>query len=202
MAFIFSSLESLINSIADFRIMTSTEQCSLVQRNMQGLLAFYCILVFRESGIFDNSKTENAVMPLYGYQNVQSTKYISIRLEQDSTLVKIMLIVLAFSSNYFMINKEDIGNRDGFLYGTFRLFGSQNVYAEILWKYMMYRYGFWDAVRRFSGMIKIALDALRLTSNVYTSNEVHRNFAEDISEQFEQKLVLNVDEHTPLWGKD
>jgi len=202
MALIFSSLQSLINSIADFRIMTSAEQCSLVQRNMQGLLAFYCILVFRESGIFDNSKTENAVMPLYGYQNVQSTKYISIQLEQDSTLVKIMLIVLAFSSNYFMINKEDIGNRDGFLYGTFRLFGSQNVYAEILWKYMMYRYGFWDAVRRFSGMIKIALDALRLTSNIYVSNEVHRNFAEDISEQFEQKLVLNVDEHTPLWGKD
>jgi len=202
MALIFSSLQSLINSTADFRIMTSAEQCSLVQRNMQGLLAFYCMLVFRESGIFDNNKTENAVMPLYGYQNVQSTKYISIRLEQDPTLVKLMLIILTFSSNCFMINEEDIGIRDGFLYGTFRLFGSQNVYTELLWKYMMYRYGFLEAVRRFSGMIKIALDALRLSSNVYVSNEVHRNFAEDIAEQFEHKLVLNIAEQTPLWGKD
>ena len=38
-----TSLQSFIRSIADFRIMTSGEQSSLLQRNMQGPLTYYCL---------------------------------------------------------------------------------------------------------------------------------------------------------------
>jgi hypothetical protein len=202
MSLIYTSLQSFINCTPDFRVMTTEEQCSLLQRNMQGLLAFYCVFVFRESGVFYNHNTEYAVTPLYGYNNAQRTKYVTLRLDHDLTLVKLMLITLTFSSNYFMINEEDHIIRDSLLNGTFRLFGSQNVYAEILWKYMTYRYGYWEAVRRFDSMIKVSLDALNLVSDIYDSNKTHRDFTENISEQCEHVLKLNGSEITPLWGKD
>jgi hypothetical protein len=200
--FIYAALQSFVNCTADFRVLTTAEQCSLLRRNMYGLLTFYCIFVFRESGVFDNTNTENVILPLYGYKNVQSIKRIAIRLEHDSTLAKLMLIILTFSSNYFQLSDKDRAIKDGLLNGTFRLFGSQNFYAELLWNYMTYRYSFRDAVRRFNGMINIALDALKLASDIYHSNKIHRDFMDNIAEQYEHFLKLNGFEEAPLWGKD
>jgi hypothetical protein len=169
---------------------------------MRGILAFYCIFVFRESGVFNNHHTENAVLPLYGYQNVQFTKSLTKRLEYDVTLVKLMLTTLTFSSNCFTINEKDHIIGDSLLLGTFRLFGSQNVYLELLWKYMLYRYGFWETVRRFDGMIKIALDSLRLSSDITDRNKLHRDFIDDVADQCQHALKINGSEDTPLWGKD
>jgi hypothetical protein len=202
MTSIYTSLQTFVNCTADFRIMTTAEQCSLIQRNMQGLLAFYCVFSFRESGVFHNKNTEKALLPLYGYDSVQRTKHICKLLDQDLTLVKLMLITLTFSSNCFMVTEEQNSTRDSLLYGTFRLFGSQNVYAELLWQYMIYRYDYWGAVRRFHTLIKIAVDALSLCSNIYDNNKVHQNLANEITEQIELTLKLNENEDTPLWGKD
>ncbi|CAF1495087.1 unnamed protein product [Adineta ricciae] len=202
MTIIHTSLQSFIECIADFRIMTTEEQCSLFQRNMQGLLAFYSILLFREAGIFHNQTSENTLVPLYGYNNVQRTKYLSSLFDYDLTLVKLALTALAFSSNCYMTSIEQMGSyRDCFLYGTFRLFGSQNAYAELLWRYMLYKYEFSQAVRRFDALIKASVDSLTLSSSIYESNRIHQNFVDELALQIEFSLQLNEIKDTPLWGK-
>ncbi|UJR32094.1 hypothetical protein I4U23_019562 [Adineta vaga] len=201
MTIIYISLQSFIECIADFRVMTSEEQSSLFQRNMQGLLAFYCVTSFREAGIFYNRYSENALIPLYGFDNVQRTKYISTLLDYDLTLVKLMLTILTFSSNCYMVTTEQLASQDSLLCGTFRLFGSQNVYVELLWRYMLYKYDFFQAVQRLNALVKVALDALTLSSNIYESNKVHQDFADEITLQTEFSLNLNTTEDTPLWGK-
>lgn len=201
MSLIYSSLESFINSTADFRIMTSAEQCSLIQRNMHGLWAFYSIFTFRESGVFDNTTNEKAIIPLYGINNVQSTKHITKQLDYDLTLVKLMLITLTFSSNLFTISEDENLSNDSLLYGTFRLFGSQNVYAELIWHYMIYRYGLFESVKRFSALVKILLDSLRLASDINESNKIHHSLADEIIEQTERSLIISDLDNAPLWGK-
>jgi hypothetical protein len=201
MTTIYTSLESFIKCTADFRVMSLAEQCSLFQRNMKGLLGFYCTFVFRESGVFHNQTTQNALLPLYGVSSVQKTKCITEQLDFDLVLVKLMLMTLAFSSNCFVVHEGDHAVRDGLLCGTFRLLGSQNVYAELLWRYMTYRYGFYESARRFNALIKVALDLLQLTSTIYDNNRVHQTFADQISEQSARTLTLNNNDDTPLWGR-
>ena len=122
MFLIYSSVESFISSTADFRIMTTAEQCSLIQRNMRGLWAFHSIFTFHESGVFDNRSTERAVFsPLYEAVLVQRTKHITTQLDYDSTLIKLLLIILTFSSNCFAIIEHENIHQDSLLYGTFRL---------------------------------------------------------------------------------
>jgi hypothetical protein len=201
LANIHTSLQSFVNCTADFRVMTMAEQCSLIQRNMQGIWSFAAMFVCRESGVFDNKNTENALLPIYGHYNVQCTKHISLRFDPDPTLSKIMLIILAFSSNCFTINYDNNMTRDSLLYGTFRLFGSQNVYAELLWRYMTYRYGYWEAARRFEALIKVAIDGMRLASDIYDSNKVHQDFTDVLSEKNEDIIKSNGPQNHPLWGK-
>jgi hypothetical protein len=112
-----------------------------------------------------------------------------------------MLITLTFSSNLFTLTKDENMSRDSLLYGTFRLFGSQNVYVEILWKYMIYRYGFSESVKRFSVLIKLLLDMLQLASDINDSNSIHHTLADQLIEQTGRSLRIDDQENISLWGK-
>lgn len=80
-----------------------------------------------------------------------------MKLEYDSIIIKLMLIILAFSSNCYMVHQHENINNDCLLLGTYRILGSQNMYVEILWKYMIHR-----------------------SAEVSESNELHQDFVEKL----------------------
>lgn len=85
------------------------------------------------------------------------TKRITKQLDFDSTIVKIMLMILAFLSCCLVSNVDENIYNDSLLLVTYRLLGYQNVFVELLWKYMIYRYGFYDTVHRFARLIMLLL---------------------------------------------
>ncbi|UJR14656.1 hypothetical protein I4U23_001649 [Adineta vaga] len=191
-----------ISSTPDFKVLTTSEQWSLLQRNMFGLLSYGGMYLMRESGIFDKPENEMAVLPLYGIDIIQQARIISTQFDCDSTLIKLMLIVLAFSSNCFTKTNRTSSDKDSLLYGTFRLFGSQNVYVELLWKYLSYQCDDYQAVQRFSKLIKQFLDTFKLSCDIYQSNETYQKFVDNILEQAEKSAVINEKTIIPLWGKN
>ena len=94
-------------------------------------------------------ENERAVLPLYGNEVVQQVKMLSTQLDRDPISIKLMLLALAFSSNCFIRQHRRNMDRDSLLLGTFRLFGSQNVYVELIWKYLIHQYNYDEAVQRF-----------------------------------------------------
>lgn len=198
----FTSMQSFIKSSPDFQILTINEKTSLCERNLNGVTGFYSTLFFRNTGILSNIKYMEAFASVYGSELMSILKSTNDRLDPDSTLIKLILIVFAFSSNCFLGNKHNNLERDGLLNGTFRLLGSQNVYLELLWKYMIYRYGYNQAVLRFSQLIQRYLCVLKNLATIYENNEVHRNMIDGIIERTKQSLTINENEQTSLWGKD
>jgi hypothetical protein len=163
-------------------------------------MGFYCILISRDTQILHNIKCMEAFTSIYGSEIILLVKNANDELDSDSTLVKLMLMVLIFSSHCF---NHDNGNieHDRLLYGTFRLLGSQNVYLELLWKYMVYRYGYFESVPRFSRLIKTFLCVLKTVANIYTTNQTHQSMVDNIIEKIKQTLIMNENEQIPLWGK-
>ena len=198
---VYSSFESFISCTADFRVMTTGEQCSLIHRNLQSLWGFHSLFTFREVGVFDNLINQNAVTTIYSPAHVQSTKNLTETLDPDTTLTKLMLAVLAFSSNSSGLVVDGTANNDVFLHGTYRLFGSQSVYVEVMWKYMLYRYGHAQSVRRFSSLIKTILNVLKVMSDIYDSNQLHQKISDVVTEETERSLAIGAHESVPLWGK-
>jgi hypothetical protein len=90
---------------------------------------------------------------------------------------------------------------DALLRGTFRLLGSQNLYTEILWKYMIYRYGYEQTVVRFAALVKQMLDLINLSTGIYTENPHHQILVDDFVEEAKIALRLNDNNDKPLWGK-
>ncbi len=199
---IFISVQSFISALPDFRILTIDEQTSLFERNLHGIAGFYFMLVFRDTKILDNFTCLKAFKSVYGLEIMLLAKNATDQLDSDSTLIKLMVIIFAFSSHCFIINKRAIIERDSLLHGTFRLLGSQNVYLELLWKYMIYRYGSNQSILRFSRLTQTFLCMLKTSAIIYMTNKAHQNMVDDTIKKIKQSLITNMNEQTPLWGRN
>ena len=197
----YTSTESFINSSPDFQILTLDEKSSLYQRNLHGVLHLSATLIYHLAGMFHSSHNDHLLISSYGYEIFIQIKRIASQFDYDLIIMKLYLFILAFSSGCYIVNPLDQRNDDRFLQGTFRLFGSQNVYVETLWKYMIYRYGYYDAALRFARMIKHMLDLLKISEDAQQRNQMHQEFIEEMSVKSEE--ILNTNDRTlvPLWGK-
>lgn len=197
----YSSAESFISSSADFQILSLEEKSSLYQRNLHGVLHVCACFLYKLSGMFESSSSDKIILSTYGYDVFQQTKRIVLQIDYDITITKLLLFILAFSSNCYMVDTHENMDKDRFLHGTFRLFGSQNAYVEILWKYLTYRYDYYDASLRFARLIKHLLDLMKISENAQETNEVHHNFIDEVTVLTEQSLIISENEVIPLWGK-
>ncbi|CAF1105592.1 unnamed protein product [Adineta steineri] len=169
------SMQSFISSSPDFRILTLR--------------------------ILRIPKYLNAFITIYGSDTMLSLRHTVEQLDPDSTLIKIILIILAFSSNCLIVNINKTMERDSLLDGTFRLLGSQNVYVELLWKYLIFKYGYGDSVLRFTRLIQIFLCVIKKLAIVYTNNTTHRKILDGVTARTKRTLANNENDRTLLWGK-
>ncbi|UJR20460.1 hypothetical protein I4U23_023589 [Adineta vaga] len=197
----YTSIQSLINVTPEFQVLCVNEQKSLFQRNLHGIGSFYCNLLFRDSALFDNTICYRSYELAYGSEIMYQSKQLVKRLDLDSTLFKLMLIIITFSSNCFLVDFDESIPQDSFLYGTFRLYGSQNIYVEVLWQYMIYRYGYDDTVIRFNRIVKHILDMIKHVADVYLSHKTHQDFVDEVVEETKETLVITQNQPVALWGK-
>lgn len=198
----YTTAQSFLASLPDYKILTLNEQSSLLKRNLNGLFIFCAEIVCRDLKMLENAVWSNTLTYTLGSDMIERKRYLNSRLEHDSTLIKLMLIIIAFSSNCYMLDERQTIHNDHLLYGTFRLLGSQNVFVEILWKYMTYRYGYRESVLRFSRLIKQTLDLITLVVNMYRSDRLHQHFVDDTIRMATSKIQLDEKNSIPLWGKN
>jgi len=198
---VYTSMRSFVSCTPDFQVLSVNEQQSLFERILPGISSFCSHIYYRDTNFFENAKCYGSFASTYGSQMIEKGKRRLKNLDLDSTLLKLMLLIIAFSSNCFIVNMKDDVHNDSFLNGTFRLYGSQNVYIELLWNYMIYRYGFHEAVLRFTRLVIYILDAVKYASAVYINNENHHDFVNDVIEQTKEKLAISQNNMLPLWGR-
>ena len=198
---IFRSMQSFVSSTPDFQVLGVKEQQSLLQRNLHGISGLSSLVFYRDTDFFDNAKCYQSYRTVYESTTLNSIMHCMSQLDLDSTPLKLVLLIFAFSSNCHVVDMHKNARYDTFLLGTFRLFGSQNVYVELLWKYMIYRYGHYETVIRFSRLVKHGLDSIQLAASIYMSNDIHHKLTDEITQMAKEALIINQNEVVPLWGK-
>ncbi len=71
---------------------------------------------------------------------------------------------------------------------TLRLLEAQNIYAEMMFKYMLYRYGYHEATLRFASLIKSCLDQSLIVSGDGDLQK-HHQMVQTITEETERSLT-------------
>ena len=110
-----------------------------------------------------------------------------------------MLVVHAFSSSCLIMDVPRSKQNDSLILGTFRLMGSQNVYVELVWKYMIYRYGYRETVIRFASLVKSMLDMSSHLAESYVSSQSHHQYVEEMVGENKPSISTNSSSYIPLW---
>ncbi len=158
------------------------------------------MVVCRDAGVINNAQCVKSFVTINGLEMMVEVIRINKQLDLDSTMIKLMLLIVAFSSNCSTVDLQPQACNDSLLFGTHRLLGSQNVYVEVLWKYITYKYGFYHAALRFDRLIKILLDLIHYSSNAYTNTPTYRHLVNDLMQNTKQLLIANQNTLVQLWG--
>ena len=114
-----------------------------------------------EAKVFDNESHVATCNEIYGVDYVKESYRLLIRMELNGTLIKMMLIILAFSSNCSIVLPEHTFNlANTSITSSITLIHIQDVLVVTLWKYLVYQYGFIGAVRKLDYLVKNYLDVL------------------------------------------
>jgi hypothetical protein len=197
---IVNSVQSLMRSIPDFQVLTSDEQRSLLKRNWHGVSGLNFILVLRDTDLYNNERFITDGVGIYGNEVVARFRRLSMQLDLDSTLVKILLVIMSFSANCMITHVPKSRETDSLLLGTFRLLGSQNIFVELLWKYMVYRYGYETSIGRFVQLITHMLAVINNVVSSYMGNEFHQQFMDCTLDCSRWTISTMANAYTPLWG--
>jgi hypothetical protein len=119
------------------------------------------VLAAAEANVFDNEFHVATCNEIYGTDYVKESHRFLTRLESNRTLLKILLMVLAFSTNSSIVKYDhSINLIDISVVNSFNLLHIQNIFVTMLWKYLVYQYGYANAIRCFDHLVKNYLDVL------------------------------------------
>ena len=92
------STESFIKIIPEFSSMTTDNRTALMARNVQNLGGFNCIFMMRETNILKDVVYSSCFSSVYGPWIFNGTVKITEDIDMDGTLVKLLLVILTFST--------------------------------------------------------------------------------------------------------
>ena len=163
-------VQPLIERCPYFQSLPTDTRRIIIQNNFSGTGSFNSVVAAADANVFDNQAHVAACNEIYGADYVKESHRVSTRIEPNRTLLKIMLLVLAFSSNCSIVIYDHSVNPIN-ISSVINLIHIQDIIVTMLWKYLVYQYGYVEAVRRFAYIVKNYLDVLNRThENVSTQH--------------------------------
>ncbi len=123
---------------------------------------------------------------IYGDASVDMIQHVLRYIDPDSVTIKLALSLFTFCNNISifspMITVKPIN--------TFAIYHIQNTYAEVTWKYLLHKYGYYQSIQRFMQLIQFLLAA---TDSIYDAQNIpiHVNDVEMLIEKTELALIID-----------
>ncbi|CAF2087338.1 unnamed protein product [Rotaria magnacalcarata] len=181
-------------NITHFTTLPLNDRSTLIERNMRNIGGYSGIILSRDADVHSSPIFKIGFPEIYGTQVTDDAIKIYKNTDQDNTLVKLLIPALIFSTGSDLLlpkiesKCDHFGNSCHLLSNEKQVLEMQNFYVEILFKYMIFRYGFKEAVIRFAALIKTSLDQSMCSLN---GREVrkHQQLMETIVEQTEHSMA-------------
>lgn len=184
----FTGIQSLIENIPDLNSLSFSACRALTKHNFNSAGAYNGIYLCRELDLYNNPIFFNAASTYYGTEFLVNCAKNSARCDPNGSLIKMMLFVITFSTNCSIVT-FDYNEYITIMSSSIDLIRIQNAYVTMLWKYLVYLYGFKTAAIRFSSLVKNILDIIHMLE-LMPKNEKHDLMVEEIAVETERALVV------------
>lgn len=160
----------------------------LIKNNFNIVASFNAFFLARETNTFENECYSKFIDNIYGFEYCKSVVQASRKLEQNSLLVKVIFMVMAYLSNSTIVEFNGLENIQ-IIINPKVIIGVQDILVTMLWKYLIYQYGFREAILKYLSLIKSVLDVIRRMEKVIRVQK-HMTLVGNIAEQTARTLSL------------
>jgi hypothetical protein len=153
---------------------------------MENAGSFGAVLVLRQTKLFDHPGITESVETVYGSTVSNLTLRLLDEVDRDITFVKLGIAMFAFSTNN-CASYTNVGL--GYLKNIKDILRIQDMYAEVAWKYLLYRYDHQQAVKCFINFIQCLF--IVNTAIIATHEELnHKRMFENLIEKIDQQVTV------------
>ncbi|CAF4614110.1 unnamed protein product [Rotaria sp. Silwood1] len=185
---LFATMHIFIGRYPLFQSLPISVRQELIKRNLNAVGGFNGFFLAKQMNAFENEIYSKFIDNIYGYGYSNSVIKASRRLQQNGTLIKILLMIMAFSSNCALVTIDYIENIQIILNPKIFIY-IQDIIVTMLWKYLIYQYGFNEATIRFLSLIQSILDMIQRMADGLNVQK-HRNMIGNVVKQTTRSLEL------------
>jgi hypothetical protein len=144
------------------------------------------VFTLRKYQLFDYPAFYHSAEMIFRPTAAAFTRRVIDQLDPDDTFIKLILAALAFStSNYTVYTISNLDN----LTNLKAILNVQDMYTELTWRYLLYKYGHHQAVIRFSDLIRCLFLAKYAIAEAHESKQF-TEIIDSVIEQTEEKLSI------------
>lgn len=186
---LYSSVVPMIECSSDFYFLSFDARQALIKHNLYITGIMHGFLLCRELNIYYHITIRNTLNQIYGSEFIMQCSQYSSNYDPNDNLIKILIFLMAFSSNCSTV-KNDEEESVSIMSSSIHLVRIQNRYVTMLWKYLIYLYGFKEAVVRYSYLVKNAVDVISMLNST-PRNDTRNRMMNTIVTETERMLVIS-----------
>jgi hypothetical protein len=179
-----------LRSNDDLRKLSSDDRSIILHSAADNVCFMGGAFIMQHCHLYGLDNFLNTMKVKYGKHTMDIHTWARKFIDSDIVLIKLAISLFAFSENtccYYSNISKDLTN-------PINILAIQNKYAEVTWKYLLYRYNHDEAVRRFLNLT-LWLTSINILSAHAQSLAVHVNDIDSIVDDVELTLILDdVDE--------
>jgi len=185
-ASIYETTGTYLRSNDDFYKLSSDDRSIMIHNAADNVSCISGVFIIHHFHLLDLDEFLNVMIRMYGNRS-EDIHFWAIRfIDPDIVLIKLAFALFAFSENTYLYTS----NISEVLTNPINILEIQNKYAEITWKYLLYRYGHYQAVKRFLNLI-IWIQASTIFMSHIQTLTLHVNDVNALAERIELTLILD-----------
>ncbi|CAF1603905.1 unnamed protein product [Rotaria magnacalcarata] len=177
----------LFEKNADFIALSSHDRSHLIYGRLKYLGGIGACFILSHVKLFDNPAFYSASEAVYGSPAMEAGKATCNLIDSDVVFVKLGLSILAFSTfDYTFYTNTETSNLEN-ITAVLRI---QDMYIELAWRYLVYKYGHSRAVISFSNLIRCIFSGNKSTVEAIERKQ-YTDMVDAMIKQAKQTLSLN-----------
>jgi hypothetical protein len=185
-ASIMTKVQLVFEKNRDFLSLSSHDHAILLRSTVEYTTSVGGMFTLRQHQLFEYPAFYHSAEMIFRPTAAAFTRRVIDQLDPDDTFIKLILAALAFStSNYTVYTISNLDN----LTNLKAILNVQDMYTELTWRYLLYKYGHHQAVIRFSDLIRCLFLAKYAIAEAHESKQF-TEIIDSVIEQTEEKLSI------------
>ncbi len=183
-----SRVQQILEKNGDYLHLCSEDRLILLRHTVKHTSYFGGTFVLHQVHLFNNPLFYKTAEILFGSHPLQRTKCLIDSFDSDVTFIILIVAVLAFSTTNYTVYRNTAAIN---LINMKTVLHIQDTYIELAWRYMVYKYNYLQAIKRFSHLLRCLFHTNDIIVEVNRVEECN-NIIDSVVKQTEQILSIHT----------